>query len=338
MRGFKRLEQIAKQIKTDQEKGMKPATNKVSVREFIRWFGYERRSKYIVSRIRNKMDNLDIRTVPDFEFVYIDTRIRFELVPKRDGSSKSLEGPSDPTVRIGALAASNKVPSSVKPDEALEVATTLMQMKDYSQLPVMVNKRDVKGVITWRSLGNRLALGHECNLVRDCMDPAKDISISAPLFDAIGDISEHGYELVRVSDRAITGIVTSSDVVNQFRQLAGPFLAIGEIEGHLRRLIHRKFTIDELKKVSFDQDDDTRIDGLADLTFGDYIRLLEKQENWRRLDLYVDRVVFIKSLEDIRRIRNDVMHFDPEGLDPDYEMRIQDFARFFRDLVRMKTI
>ena len=166
MRGFKRLEQIAKQIKTDQEKGMKPATNKVSVREFIRWFGYERRSKYIVSRIRNKMDNLDIRTVPDFEFVYIDTRIRFELVPKRDGSSKSLEGPSDPTVRIGALAASNKVPSSVKPDEALEVATTLMQMKDYSQLPVMVNKRDVKGVITWRSLGNRLALGHECNLVR----------------------------------------------------------------------------------------------------------------------------------------------------------------------------
>ena len=227
---------------------MKPSTNQVSVREFIGWFGYERRSKYIVNWIRNKMDALEIRTVPDFEYVYIDTRIRFDLVSKGDGSSRALEGPDDPTVRIGALAAANKVPSAVKPDEALEVATTVMQMKDFSQLPVMVNERDVKGVITWRSIGNRLALGHDCNLVRDCMDPVKEISIAAPLFDAIGDISEHGYVLVRGSDRKITGIVTSSDVVNQFRQLAGPFLGIGEIEGHLRRLIHRKFTVAELKK------------------------------------------------------------------------------------------
>ena len=222
MRGEKKLEEIAEQMKDHQEGGMKPAPEQVSARTLIRWFGYERRSKYIVSRIRNKMDDLEIRTVPDFEFVYIDTRIRFELVPKEGGTSKTSEGPEDPTVRIGALAAANKVPSAVKPDDSLDIATTKMQMKDYSQLPVMVNKRDVKGIISWRSIGNRLALGHECNLVRDCMDPAKEISIAVPLFDAIGDISEHGYVLVRGNDRLITGIVTSSDVVNQFRQLAGP--------------------------------------------------------------------------------------------------------------------
>ena len=338
MHGERKLEDIAEQMKTDQEKGMKPSKIQVSVREFMRWFGYERRGKYIVSRIRNKMDDLEIRTVPDFEFVYIDTRIRFELLPQRVGSSKVLEGPDDPTVRIGALAAANKMPSSVKPDEALEVATTLMQIKDYSQLPVMVNRRGVKGIITWRSIGNRLALGHECSLVRECMDPAQDISIAAPLFNAIEDISEHGYVLVRGKDLKITGIVTASDVVNQFRQLAGPFLAIGEIEGHLRRLIHRRFTVDELKKASLDEGEESRIGGLADLTFGDYVRLLEKKQNWRRLDLYIDRVGFIKALEEIRKIRNDVLHFDPEGLDPDYESSIEDFVKFFRDLVRMKTI
>ena len=317
---------------------MKPAPEQVSARTLIRWFGYERRSKYIVSRIRNKMDDLEIRTVPDFEFVYIDTRIRFELVPKEGGASKTSEGPEDPTVRIGALAAANKVPSAVKPDDRLDIATTKMQMKDYSQLPVMANKRDVKGIISWQSVGNRLALGQECNLVRDCMDPAKEISIAAPLFDAIGDILEHGYVLVRGNDRLITGIVTSSDVVNQFRQLAGPFLAIGEIEGHLRRLIHRKFTVDELKRSSLGQDDDSHIDGLADLTFGDYMSLLEKKQNWSRLNLHIDRVEFIKKLDEIRKIRNDVMHFDPEGLDPDYESSIEDFARFFRNLVRMRVI
>ena len=338
MRGFKRLEQIAEQMKSDQKKDAKPDITQVSVREFIRWFGYERRGNLIVSQIRNKMEELEIRTAPDFEFVYIDRTVRFELVLDEDGELETSDGPDDPTVRIGVLVAANQIPTSVKPDKPLCAATTLMQMKDYSQLPVMVNKRDIKGVISWKSIGYRLALGHECNLVRECMDPANEISMDAPLFDAIEDISEHGYVLVRGIDRSITGIVTASDVGHQFMQLAGPFLAIGEIEGHLRRLLHRKFTVDELRKSSLNQEDKKSIEGLADMTFGDYVRLLQNPNNWSRLNLPVDKGAFTKHLDRVREIRNDVMHFDPDGLEPEHEMTIQDLARFFRDLVRMGKI
>ncbi len=41
-----------------------------------------------------------------------------------------------------------------------------MQLHDYSQLPVMKNDREVSGVVTWDSIGRRLALGRECPHVR----------------------------------------------------------------------------------------------------------------------------------------------------------------------------
>ena len=317
---------------------MKAAPEQVPVRTLIRWFGYERRSKYIVSRIRNKMDALEIRTVPAFEFVYIDTRVRFELLSKENGSSKSSEGTDDPTVRIGALAAANKPPIYVKPDEPLSVATTLMRMKDFSQLPVMTNPGSVKGVISWESIGSRLTLGQECRIVRQCMEAAREVRDDTPLFEAILGIYERGYVLVKSIDGSVTGIVTASDVAHQFMQLAGPFLAIGEIEGHLRRLLYHKFTLDELRQASLDQDNGNGVDGLADMTFGDYVQLLQKPDNWERLGLLVDRRVFTDHLDRVREIRNDVMHFDPDGLDPEDEAKIQDLTKFFRGLVRMGAI
>jgi hypothetical protein len=50
-----------------------------------------------------------------------------------------------------------------------------------------------------------------------------------------------------------------------------------------------------------------------DLTFGEYIRLMEDGENWKAIAINLDREVFLKGLQEVRRIRNDVMHFDPDG-------------------------
>ena len=52
----------------------------------------------------------------------------------------------------------------------------------------------------------------------------------------------------------------------------------------------------------------------------------------------LDRVGFIGHLDSVRRIRNDVMHFDPEGLTTQDTERLEDLARFFRDLVTMGAI
>ena len=312
-----------------------PDPPEVTIRELIGWFFYERRTKYCVSIVRNAMDVFDLRTVPDFEFPYIDTTIRFELVSMADQPPDTSEGLDDPTVRIGAFPAANKPPIRVRPDNPLCTATTLMLMHDYSQLPVISGDRELKGVVSWKSIGSRLALGHECPLVKDCIDAASEVSIEDHLFDAIRYISENDYVLDRGKDKTITGIVTSSDLVQQFQQLTGPFLIVGEIEGYLRKLVHRKFTVEELRNASANQDEGTQIEGLADLTFGNYTRLLEDRENWERLNLLVDRAKFIDNLDRIRKIRNDVMHFSPDGLDPKDVDQLQDFARFFRDLDRM---
>ena len=89
---------------------------------------------------------------------------------------------------------------------------------------------------------------------------------------------------------------------------------------------------------SLNEDDERLIEGTADLTFGDYLRLLEKPERWCQLGLLIDRVTFTKHLDAVREIRNDVMHFDPDGLEPEHEATLKDLARFFRNLVRMGAI
>ena len=334
--GVKKLEEVAKRMKTEASAQAKPSPERVTAREFIAWFGFKRRSQWLVSLLRNKMEELGLRTVPDFERLWIDAEISIEMVTT--GGAESQASSDDPSVRIGMLEAANKKPVSIAPDKPIAEATTVMLMNDYSQLPVMTSEWEVKGVISWQSIGSRLTLGRQCNLVRDCMDPAKEIDFNAPLVDATKWFLEHGYVLVRGETREITGIVTASDIVGQFMELAGPFFAIGEIEGYLRRLVERKFTTDELNGAARDQYDNQSITGPANLTFGGYRQLLGKQEFWERLGLRIDRREFIKRLDDIRDIRNDVMHFAPDGLAPEDRNKLDDFAKFFRDLVGMGAI
>ena len=333
--GVKKLEEVAKRMNDESAANAMPSPERVTVREFIAWFGFVKRSQWLVSFVRNKMEQLGIRTVPDFERLWIDAEISIELVPAE--GAESLASSDDPAVRIGMLEAANKKPARIAPDKPVAEAVTVMLMNDYSQLPVMTGERDVKGVISWQSIGSRLALGKHCNVVRECMDPAKEIDFNAPLVDATKGILEHQYVLVRGKNQEITGIVTSSDIAGQFMELADPFFVIGEIEGYLRLIVKGKFTPDELNEASPRQDG-RRLAGPADLTFGDYCQLLGKQERWERLGLKIDRGEFVKRLDEVRDIRNDVMHFDPDGLAPEHTKTLNDLARFFRDLVGMGVI
>ena len=180
MQGAERLEQLAERFKSEHKGGAKPDPKRVTVRDFVNWFGYKSRGKNIVSRIRNKMEKLELQTVPDFEFAYIDSEISIGPVPESLDGVPSSEGLVDPTVRIEALEAANRKPTRTARDKPLTYATTLMLLHDYSQLPVMSNERNVDGVISWQSIGTRLALGRECNFVRDCMGPVNEIESTAP--------------------------------------------------------------------------------------------------------------------------------------------------------------
>lgn len=332
--GHQKLEQLAKQLRQESKDGNKPRQETLTIRELLSWHGYARRGSYIVGQIKNKMEELELRTIPDFGYGWVDTTIAIELEPDVVGGSTSSESLSDPTVRISALDAANQPLTSVSPNQPLSAATTAMHMNDYSQLPVIEGERNLKGVISWRSVGIRQALGGECKLVSQCMEPAREVMWNTPLLDTIDVIAEHGYVLVKAENRTITGIVTYTDIGEQFMQLAGPYLVLGEIEEHLRRLVHRKFTIEE-KRASSNEVNGRRIDGSADMTFGAFCRLLENEEHWGRLNFPVDRVTFIKILEDVKNIRNDVMHFDPDGVPPKSRKKLQELAKFFQDSARI---
>ena len=168
------------------------------------------------------------------------------------------------------------------------------------------------------------------------MLPHVEVRQSESLFRVIDRIVEHSYVLVRGDENKISGIVTATDLSLQFRQLSEPFLLLGEIENHLRSLIDGKFTIDELLAARSPEDTDRSIETVADLTLGETIRLLELPENWEKIAVPLDRGVVIRDLNHVRRIRNDVMHFDPDGITLEDHTLLFEFVQFLHQVRRLR--
>ena len=268
--GFRWMEGVARRMKEEIDRGTAASPESLTVRDLLGKFSYLKRGDWINDQIRNGLEKSKLRTDQDFTVAWLDSQINIELDSDAPGAPRA-PNTSDPTHRVGALEAANRKPASVTPEAPLKEATTKMHMNGYSRLPVMRTERDVSGILTWESIGTRLALGYECNFVNQCMAPAEVIPDETRLFDAIRKVAEHGYVLVRGRHKTITGIVTATDLSHQFGQLAEPFLFVGEIEGHLRNLIHGKFTLDQLQTAA---GSNKPIEGSADLTFGGYCQLL----------------------------------------------------------------
>ncbi len=318
----------------------------ISVRRLLLRFGFERRGSRNVEIIRSALESYGLETLPDFEFAYIDATVKVrqkqavdpviiehdppQLVPM---PSLGKKGATDPTYRIGKLASANTELTFVRPDDPVEKAVTLMMSNQFSQLPVMTGKRDVKGVISWKSLGSRLAMGASCDVVRECMEAHQEIIADTSLFEAIPAIVENQYVLIRDDENKICGMVTTSDLSLQFQQLGEPFLLIGEVENYVRRMIRGKFTGEELAAGKDPASDTNRqVENEVDLTFGELVRFVEDPRNWMKLTLAIDRVEFVTSLDRIRRIRNDVMHFDPDGIGKEDLEFLRQETRFIQEL------
>jgi CBS domain-containing protein len=328
-----------------------------SVRTLLAWFEAERRGYRKVHEIRKALRKLKLRTDPDFEDAWIDASITFSLKTNKEKTLPSgeseLVSDAEPNtqedvgggpipaksangvhsrIKIGVLAAANTPPLCISPDAELAEAITLMLQHDFSQLPVTTTERDIKGVISWRSIGSRLALGKQCKKVRECMETPSEIRSDASLFDAIQQIVENECVLVRDITRKLTGIVTTEDLSRQFAQLGEPFLLLGQIENHVRNLISNKFAKSELAAVRDPTDSSREIEDVSDLTFGEYVRLLENPKQWTTFAIQIDRKIFTDELKKVGEIRNDVMHFHPDGVGSDDLTMLRKFARFLSEL------
>lgn len=291
------LAKIAEQLKDT-----RGASDPLTVRQFLAKFGNERRGRNVVARLRDELARYGLRTEPDFEYEYIDA----DLVIR-----SATQSAADSTLRMGSFKVARGGVTSVKPTDPLCKATTLMQLNQFSQLPVMTSKHTVKGMVSWESIGRCVALGEKHDLVSDCMVAAQVISIQKPLLEAVRTIAEHGYVLVKNETKEISGIVAASDLSEQFMDLAEPFLLVGQIERHLRQIIQfGKFSDDELTAMC-GTEEGRNIQNVDDLTFGGYCTILSNPDAWNRLAINVHRHEFVRVLEAVRETRNNVMHFNP---------------------------
>ena len=93
-----------------------------------------------------------------------------------------------------------------------------------------------------------------------------------------------------------------------------------------------KFTKAELAGVRDPADSAREIEDVSDLTFGEYTRLLENPKRWHTFAIQIDRKTFTDELKRVGEIRNDVMHFHPDGVGPEDLLSLRKFTRFLNDL------
>ena len=358
------LDQALKRLETEPENPMQ-----FTPRTMMGWFDAKRWDTDVMDALQAALTGFGLETNPDFRSVHVEQLV--DIVPVGRASQPDTEGqasaeakdiPNSPgpqsstspgdtaTTRpsgsspssngrfhIGRLDEANREVVCVKPQSTLRVALSQMAANQVSHLPIMRNEREVTGMLRWKDIGRYLLCNGGVSLdepVERLQAEPVTVGHHLPFLDVIPQIIEHGYVLVRGPQRKISGIVTKKDLGRQLLGLASPFVQIGEIERGLRALIENgEFTNQELRDLARDPADPREIKGVESLTLGEAGRLLSNPDTWKRIDINVDRATFVRHLSDVREIRNDVMHFHPEGTSDDEHRRLNKFLELI-DLLR----
>lgn len=321
------FKEIVKEIK-DNEKEFK-----MSPRALLNNFFYTKRTKGNCARIDNFLERNHLETDPYYRNAYMD----MPTVLKHKEKAKS-KAETDPVQRISILPSANKSPITISREATLSEAITLMMMNNYSQLPVLSGSRTLAGFISWESIGYGLTNGITSTNVKDFINPTLiSLDYETPLLEAIKIVIDNDFVIVQKKDKAIMGIITLADISTQFLNLTEPFLLLEQIENLIRLILDGKFLMQEIKEFCNELNPENDVQYIDDLTFGQYIHFIERQENWDKLGLHIERTHFIKQLDIVREIRNDIMHFDPEGITSDQRQILVNMAKFLFDIMNMKN-
>jgi predicted transcriptional regulator len=242
---------------------------------------------------------------------------------------------SDPVRRVNILESASKIPVYVTNSDTLKKAISLMKIYNFSQLPVTNNGiRGLKGYISWETIGCVKERGITSGLVKDYIsEDVKQISPDMPLIEAIKVVEDHDFAVVVAKDSSMQGIITTADITAQFILNTEPFVILEEIELQIRNILKNgEFLVDELKNLKTESG--KVANSIDDLTFAQYLELIGNKANWNRLGLNVDRDVLMEHLQEVRVIRNDVMHFSPDGIKDDRRLTLKRTAAFLRDILK----
>ncbi|TQM25901.1 CBS domain-containing protein [Nocardia bhagyanarayanae] len=319
--GFDGDEEATDSTKLLEEATARDASNprELTIRSLLEHWGAERRTAAAVSTIKADLASNGLTTRPAFTegalsdvvaLVPIDTE---PGVDAGNGTIENVENVIEPepmSRRLGDLPARLE---SVTSTADLTYAKTKMLRYQFSQLAVIDEDETYHGAVTWESIGQAQISSDDPTLA-DATVPALVVDHDALLLDQIDAIYDRGFIFVRNPDRVrVTGILTASDLTRQFGTLARPFVLIEEAENRLRRAAEDHFDLDDLKDA-VPNHQKSRVHDASDLTFGNYVHLLKDPDRWRKLGWRLDRNQVVELLEQVRNVRNDLMHFATDPL------------------------
>jgi hypothetical protein len=197
------------------------------------------------------------------------------------------------------------------PDDSLLTVETRMVLQDLSQIPVLSRaRRELYGAVTWKSIAQCPGPRSEATAKQAMQENIPTARSSDSLLDHIETIIENEFLLIRDPTNVYVGILTTTDLADSFQATSGPFVKIGEIERRLRILVNQ-LPLPAIQQAKLPTDSAREIGSSSDLNFGEYVRVLQNQDNWNKLGLAFDRATIIRNLEAVNEVRNDVMHFRP---------------------------
>ena len=288
----------------------------LSVRDLLARWDARARGARVNQRIEADLANHGLASSPSFRKVTIDARVHL-ITASQDAEASgnaSADGDDgnelDVGLTVGNLPSALSGVVSVPPTATFDHAITTMVLNGYSQLAVLAGSHTLRGAVTWQSIAYARHASPAASFA-DAIVPAREARYDQELIEVLADLEAWDFIFVRDEKNAIAGIVTTADVVGAYRELATPFFLIGELDQVLRQLISRTFTLEEVTLLC-DPDGSRAIQSFDDLEMGDYQRVLENPDRWAKLGWPLDRTTFIKRLDELRVVRNNVMHFNPE--------------------------
>lgn len=320
-------------------------SKKIPTRQITELYGVSRRGWRVIEHVNFWLEKHELIMEPGFAFANFFSSVK--IVPKPKIAVKSeLKKPKyeDAIPRLGIIKSSDLkniehpelILVSVTKETSIDEAISLMLLYNYSQLPILSSTRDVYGLVSWKTIGKALSLGKNCTQVGDCCEPVEILNFDEPLFKAVKIILEREVVLVRNFKKEISGIVTSTDIGEQFLILSEPFLLIEQIENFIRILLNEKLTYDDINKVLDIDKYEKEINHISDLTFGHYVRIFENEKLFEKIEININRVILQKTLVHVNKIRNEVLHFNPEAMEENDLLALRRTQNFLQQIIENK--
>lgn len=333
-----KLEEFLQNVKKQKK------TENISTKQVISYYGVAKRGWRVIENVNSWLEKYELEMKPPLDRANFYGSVEISLKPmiQSNGELKKAKYvdviPRLNIIKSSDLTSPNSAYGlvSVKKESSITEAITLMIKHNYSQLPILSGSKEAFGLVSWKSIGMALALEKKCEFVKDCYEPVEVLSYDEPLFKAVKIILDKEVVLVKDFKKDISGIVTATDIGEQFLILSEPFLLIEQIENLIRRILDDKLTFDDINTVLDLDKYNKEIRHLSDLTFGHYVRIIENENLFKKLEIKIDRVILQKMLTEVNITRNEVMHFNPEEMEENKLLKLRQSLDFLQTIVEHK--